>query len=749
MNGENEAKRARVEGRADEGTVSQSRVVCEDLRSEGNVVVAATSAAVTQTTTSGSSKMPYYLANFVAVIECALMGPHADLYRDDEVLTLKTFLTLPVGAQCLFARLFGRKRNWFSVSALVEKYPEIPDLKAAVQELQQTNFVLLHKCIDSSNLTHFLSLLTCAQLHAVTIALGVKSPAKNRDSLLSQIGNFKGTGQRTLFGGNMLFSLIGKEVKNSWCTKLLDSKVEVFERATRLFFLNESHDHTLMALVDMKHVVFPAYTVTPSKLDNYEKALNLESMIASLIDLEKRDEALSMWAQAVTSFTLMPCVHFHISNSAWPILVGDDVESFQREVIECTVVNSSALDKELTAGFPSTCAHSSTTPSFMVVFTPCWVLARILWHAVGFLEKNHLFKQATLTLRVLLLTPYYQHHRGSMWARLSLDIEHLKQPDKSLSLAESSLQDPLVKGSDRLTLQKRVLKLAKPPRRWKTPIFTSLTLREPTHITISGMRDSTAATGRKSHFMHPKVDSIVTVEELALVHYKEHDWEGMHTESSIFHMLAFLLLFDVIFMDVPHVFQTPYQEAPLDFGSQTFYETRKDAIESRLAVIANSPQGRCKLDCMKIAHTSTSAEPVIPATSEVQPVPDGAPPASLDLSVASTTPESCCHLVDEAYQHYGVRCKIDWGRYQKSVINDAVICIGGQALSKIIRLLMQDWSHWGSGMPDLLLYNTTTKRAKLVEVKGPGDKLSDKQEAWIEHLLLFGVDVELCSVTTP
>lgn len=36
--------------------------------------------------------------------------------------------------------------------------------------------------------------------------------------------------------------------------------------------------------------------------------------------------------------------------------------------------------------------------------------------------------------------------------------------------------------------------------------------------------------------------------------------------------------------------------------------------------------------------------------------------------------------------------------------------------------------------------------AKLVEVKGPNDRLSDKQEVWIDELLAAGIHVEVCHV---
>lgn len=44
-------------------------------------------------------------------------------------------------------------------------------------------------------------------------------------------------------------------------------------------------------------------------------------------------------------------------------------------------------------------------------------------------------------------------------------------------------------------------------------------------------------------------------------------------------------MWDILFMDVPDVFQTAFQTAPLDLGTVVFYPTRQEAIEKRLAQI--------------------------------------------------------------------------------------------------------------------------------------------------------------------
>ena len=53
------------------------------------------------------------------------------------------------------------------------------------------------------------------------------------------------------------------------------------------------------------------------------------------------------------------------------------------------------------------------------------------------------------------------------------------------------------------------------------------------------------------------------------------------------------------------------------------------------------------------------------------------------------------------------------------------------------------------GMPDLLLWNVNTCKAKLSEVKGPRDRLSEQQRAWINALIDAEVDVEVFIVIEP
>lgn len=144
------------------------------------------------------------------------------------------------------------------------------------------------------------------------------------------------------------------------------------------------------------------------------------------------------------------------------------------------------------------------------------------------------------------------------------------------------------------------------------------------------------------------------------------------------------------------------QNAPLDLDTDSFYPVRKNLIESQL-----------------------------------QKVHDG-----MAEEILITSWES----------NVGTACRgVNWDRHSLSELRVAVTCIGGPCLASLCRHLAQDYQSWSSGMPDLLLWRFHGEyrgEAKLVEVKGPRDKLSEQQRAWLLVLMDSGFKVEVCKVST-
>lgn len=79
-------------------------------------------------------------------------------------------------------------------------------------------------------------------------------------------------------------------------------------------------------------------------------------------------------------------------------------------------------------------------------------------------------------------------------------------------------------------------------------------------VTITG-RPINRQTGMKSRF-YGYDDDQCSVEELALQHYAGESggrWQGVHSENGIWRTLFALLMWDVLFADIPNVFWHPFQ----------------------------------------------------------------------------------------------------------------------------------------------------------------------------------------------
>ncbi|KAE8704451.1 Detected protein of unknown function [Hibiscus syriacus] len=101
--------------------------------------------------------------------------------------------------------------------------------------------------------------------------------------------------------------------------------------------------------------------------------------------------------------------------------------------------------------------------------------------------------------------------------------------------------------------------------------------------------------------------------------------------------------------------------------------------------------------------------------------------------------------------HMGTACRgVNWDRHSLSDLRAAVSCIGGPCLASLCRHLAQDYRSWSRGMPDLLLWRfhgDYNDEAKLAEVKGPRDQLSEQQRACLLLLMDCGFNVEVCKVS--
>ncbi|XP_050946042.1 fanconi-associated nuclease 1 homolog isoform X7 [Cucumis melo] len=454
------------------------------------------------------------------------------------------------------------------------------------------------------------------------------------------------------------------------CARISSKAELLIWRAERLFFLNGEQDLSAFLLVDMGVVKYPTYSCIVSDqifLDRNDLLAYEEAMeVAQLIDqaLDEKDDKM---------------------------------------ILRCVSVADSHVQ-------PNQCTTSESVP-FFSCFSASWIYSKVVSLGVSFLERENRAKKervflsryndAVLLLKRLLNCYTRDGRRGYWTLRLSIDLEHLGYPSESLLVAEHGLLDPWVRAGSRMGLQRRILRLGKPPRRWKIPSFAESINRKITEVRIQG-RPLNRETGMKSRFYGESGEQC-SVEQLALEYYSGEGggWQGVHSESGIWLTIFGLLLWDVIFSDVPNVFRTKFQTAPLDFGTDSFYILRQNSIESQL-----------------------------------QKIQDG-----MGEEILITSWES----------HKGTSCNgVNWDRHSLAELRAAVTCIGGPCMASLCRHLAQDYRSWSSGMPDLLLWRFNSEysgEAKLVEVKGPKDRLSEQQRAWMLLLMDCGFITEVCKIT--
>ena len=159
--------------------------------------------------------------------------------------------------------------------------------------------------------------------------------------------------------------------------------------------------------------------------------------------------------------------------------------------------------------------------------------------------------------------------------------------------------------ADRLAVERVLLRLHKPPRRWcpaPSNMISSTLLRNEHHVFLHAKREDVSGRSLWSDGVRP----CVNVEDFALNWYqagrgrKERGWEGMHCEGRWFSLLFHLCFFDALY-DVnathcncsddnnepsapPFVWLSPFQQDPLDLTvPQQFVARRRAVVESILS----------------------------------------------------------------------------------------------------------------------------------------------------------------------
>lgn len=188
------------------------------------------------------------------------------------------------------------------------------------------------------------------------------------------------------------------------------------------------------------------------------------------------------------------------------------------------------------------------------------------------------------------------------------------------------------------------------------------------------------------------------VERAVILHLSNQDKQLFHVENQLFTGLFALLFWPALFAPIRGAFFNPFQSGPADLYRPTFCEERIDLLD----------QG---FDLLKSDNY-------------------------VDV------------ILDRLRQKQGISCSlIHWPSLDRTLVEQVLALIPTMHLEAVFRHLLLDLRNHRRGMPDLIELNQATGQYRLIEVKGPGDRLQDHQMLWLEVMLNNGIPASVLKVS--
>uniref|UniRef100_A0A915L8C8 Fanconi-associated nuclease n=1 Tax=Romanomermis culicivorax TaxID=13658 RepID=A0A915L8C8_ROMCU len=406
--------------------------------------------------------------------------------------------------------------------------------------------------------------------------------------------------------------------------------------------------------------------------------------------------------------------------------------------------------------------HLCSLPVHLCKFSSFHVLARCLFkYGVDSMQKLKHYGRANECLIFLLygstlkdlnfaspqmpnehILAVLSRYRGSYYERLAINLnDYMKNRARALNLIETALNDHTVSEDVRYTLFQKSKNIIKSvltlstKRQKKASQLDPTTSREEEcaeyYEIIQKLEDMKT---RFSSLQYPKIqyetvtiqrpilrkalggsrktifllgDAVdVPVEQIAIDYYKKEQNfnRALHDEGACWRCLFASLFFDYIYdRSVSDVWLSSQQTYPLDI------HTAGALLNSQ----ARKIEGKSLSDAI--------------------------------LSLNCQSVQQIIDKLNETYEKYkDYDCLVDWDLFEDA--KSLASCAGPQIISAICMYLAVDYHNRRSGFPDLVLWNTSDKRFKVVEVKGPGDRISSKQALWLSRFTSIGVAAELCNV---
>ncbi|KAA0955011.1 VRR-NUC domain-containing protein [Pseudomonas sp. ANT_H12B] len=195
----------------------------------------------------------------------------------------------------------------------------------------------------------------------------------------------------------------------------------------------------------------------------------------------------------------------------------------------------------------------------------------------------------------------------------------------------------------------------------------------------------------------PRTDPALSVEYHVQAHLAEDSAPVHYVENSLINSLFGLLCWPAIFAPLPGAFFHPFQRGPVDLLNEDFHVRRAQLFQCCLA----------ELD---------------------------------DGRYLQTIPERYAGK-------WGVQSPfVFWGALSEELLDQALDCLPAEHLKHWFNRLLLDIKANRAGMPDLIQFWPQDKTYRMIEVKGPGDRLQDNQLRWLEFCHEHQMPIAVCYV---
>ncbi|CAK7222833.1 hypothetical protein SEUCBS140593_005037 [Sporothrix eucalyptigena] len=635
--------------------------------------------------------------------EDALTRPFR-LYKDPDQLIL--------GASFTFAQSFDSVETTVDEAVALLSLDELKTMAKQMKAIGKTKAELRAAIVHMGTRQPTLAESVLRRQSSAGSASGTSAPATPVPELRRESTSSSSRGEQLV---EKIMAITGP------CIRITPSAFKLFERVHLVFYRTSEWTEkslTTIVLAKMSKRNFPEYIVsrTANIFEDRDQLLDFES---ALRDQFKVDQIMNFNGKEEGFREVIKMFHNVVDH--WR-------ESVQKEQLH----RHGEVNEDLGG-------------DYLRRFKPVHVYTRIVHYVAHCLGRLHEYAEEYALLKELLdQRLLHLARRGSWYQRKALLEERYMAtatPDpaysdetqqkkywlrKALHTCEEALQDRDCHLIYHYDLQKRILKLEKRlriPRRLQHDFGHARLLTPEEHyvegtqikkddgilmllprMNSTGQPDGGVSSGSSTKTIW--VDELesfdgtiaeCSVEEMCLNDYRKRGWKGYHSEGGIVRTLFAYLFYDILFLFLPNVFQTPYQACPLDLHTDSFYASRASEINRRLVDIANGEAPRI-----------------------VQKV------------------------YDAHFERRTCVVGLQWDFPLEDVV-ELARCFHGDALALVCKVLAQEYRLRGGGLPDLLLWRTTPQPEVLFsEVKSANDRLSDTQRMWIHVLAGAGVRVAVC-----